>query len=785
MKRRTLSRAGVRRGLKGLAMGTAATGLALWSIGGSVQATAAPPTASNHNPQWFVQALVYKGNNTSQTWTLSTFQRFAKEGITGVEVNLDWAAIEPKPGVFNFTVLQKYLQYCQETHLKLIPIFWEYIPWYTDTPGWLPGGTELTNTGAPASEPAFWSARANQAYFTFVGKTVAALTKSPAFGGAYIDYGWNDAGYGPTTSGFAGYAPQDVAMFHHWLAQNYSSITALNSALGTKYQSFAAVPAFAPGQANFSVYQRFRFWSYQTLLGQTLAVARKATTKPLLIYWGGGISDVGMLANPPDVLFKLAKQYHAIVNLDNADHTSFASLFGYLSQSYQVPLLEEWSPTEGTHTQLAHWMGHYPLEGAYRYGFDYFMYGGTGQQPPFFANTYPSYLAWHSALAQVRGAQPQFSTGIMLGYDQLLHNNTGAGLNGDTFKLADYLRSVRPAANIFTDLSVLNGAVSLSRFHTIVDWNSDLDSPNLNPHLLAALKAFKAHGGTILPGPSYANAYPAAPQSPLYSGVTGGITVVPQPDGRYTVQTVLGQPALVSQLGVSGTSPWVQNLYFQAPPSLVPSTQPNVQIKVTYANNQTNGFYLQYDSSDKTAPVNGAYATAYPVGTQAPVKVTNTGKYLTATFDLTNAVFQGAENGGADFRILVEKPGLAVSSVTVTAGSASGTYTPKQAPTVSALPPAVVVKPNSPQVEAYYSAGYGKVWLVASDIGTSPFSGTISIPPSVLAQVLPGYKSGGSGASGSVAVKSLLGKWQAAGATTWKVDIASGGLAVLQIQRGN
>ena len=97
----------------------------------------------------------------------------------------------------------------------------------------------------------------------------------------------------------------------------------------------------------------------------------------------------------------------------------------------------------------------------------------------------------------------------------------------------------------------------------------------------------------------------------------------------------------------------------------------------------------------------------------------------------------------------------------------------------------MVVKPNSSGVEAYYSAGYGKVWLVASNIGTTPFSGTISIPPSILSQVLPGYKSGGSGASGSVAVKSLLGKWQSAGATTWKIDIPSGQLAVLQIQRGN
>ncbi len=768
MKRRRMSRVGIRQGVKGLVIGTVATGLALGSTGAGVQATSSSTNATNHKPQWLVQALVTKKNGSP--WTLSTFQRFAKEGITGVEVNLNWGAIEPKPGVFNFTILQKYLQYCQETHLKLIPIFWEYILWqnYKDTPAWLPGGTEITSSGAPAVEPAFWSQRAFSDYSGFVSKTVSTLSRSSAFGGAYIGYGWNDAGYGPTVSGIAGYAPQDVAMFHHWLAQNYASIAAFNTALGTNYSSFEAVPAFVPGQKHFSIYQKFRLWSYDTLLGRVLGLARKATSKPLYIYWGGGITSAGMLGNLPDSVFQLAQRYHAVVNIDNASHTSFATLFGYLSQSYHVPLLEEWSPTQGTPTQFVQWLGHYPLEGAYRDGVDYFLYGGTGNQPWFFANTYPNYLAWHSALAQVRGSQPQYSVGIMLGYDQILHNNFASGLNGDTVQLANYLRAERPAANVFTDLSVLNGAVSLSRFHTIIDWNGDLETPNLNPRLLAALKAFKAHGGTIVPGPLYASA--------------NAFTAFNVPDGQYALQTVLGQLALVSQPGTGKAPSYAQNLYFQVPPSLVSTTQPDVQIKVTYANNQSNAFFVQYDSSNTAAPVKGAYAPAYPAGTSTPVTVTSAGQYQTATFDLANALFQGAQNGGADFRIAVQKPGLAISSVTVIAGGASATFTPKQLSAVPTVSPAVVVTPNAPKVEAYFSAGYGKVWLVASNIGSNAFSGTISIPYSILAQVLPGYKGRGTGASGSIVAKSLLGKWQSAGGASWKIDIGSGGLAVLQIQ---
>ena len=301
MKQREISglRAGPR--IKGLMVGTVAMGLALGATAAGVQADAVSTNANRHNPQWLVQILPDKGNNPNQPWTLSTFQKLASEGVTGVEINLYWAWIEPGPGQFDWTTLQKYLQYCQETHLKLIPIFWEYINGTGGTrpPAWLPGGPEITSTGAAAGQPAFWSKRAFDAYAAYVTQTLTMMSKSPAFGGAYIDYGRLDSGLGPDPGvpGIAGYAPQDIAMFRTWLAQRYESITAFNQANGTDYVSFAAVPAFVPGQSHFSIYEQFRTWSFQTLLGRMLDLARKVTSAPLYVYYGGGMSNVGQFAN--------------------------------------------------------------------------------------------------------------------------------------------------------------------------------------------------------------------------------------------------------------------------------------------------------------------------------------------------------------------------------------------------------------------------------------------------------------------------------------------------------
>lgn len=774
-----------------------------WSLLGMVGAQAADPhpgagvasgAAQHAHPQWLVQLTYTNGGPFGTTgiigtaqgrpWTLADFQKLAQDGVTGVEMNMDWQAMEPSPGVFDFSQVERYAEECHQAGLTFIPIFWESMWHPGNPPTWLHYTVEQDNAGRPdiwpitvyvgpgpapsGAIPAMWSQRAFSAYQNFVVHAFQALSRVPGFGGGYVDYGWLDAVYGPDPagSGFEGYAPPDVAKFHTWLAQRYGTVAALNQALGTAYAAFSDVPAFTPGQPHFSLYQKFRAWSYETILSALYRSIRKVSQKPIYLYFGGNMSTAGTFMNLPDTDFLLAQKYGGIINLDTAGHTGYAALFGYLSQAYHVPVLYEWTPIEPPSQDvklLAQWMGNVPLEGRDGDGVDYFADLGHGHQFDFYPVTFPGYLAWRKPLTTaLRGAQPDYPVGIMLGYDQVTNNDQGYGVTGGLGLLGSYFRSARPAADLFTDRSVLNGAVALSQFHTIIDWNGDLTAPHLNPKLEADLRAFQADGGVIIPGPLEAN--------------PNAFTVIDQPDGPYTVETVLGQPALVSEVGVSGPGAYHQYLYFKVPSTLVSPTQRDVSVQVTYAMNQSNAFFLQYDSTNTSAPVNGAYATAYPVGTDGPVTVTNTGQYQTATFQLTNADFVGGENGGADFRIAVENAGLAVSKVTVSAGGSTATFTPNEL-NMPAVPAAVRVSPNDESVNAFLSAGQGKVWLVVSNFGSQAFSGAIHIPESELNQILPSH-------AAPLTTKNLLGTFTAAGTARWDLSLPSGGLAVLEIKPG-
>lgn len=435
-------------------------------------------------------------------WTSTTFQYLASLGLTGVELNMSWDLVEPEQNQFDLSLLRAYAQDAAQAGMVLIPIFWESV-WPGNNPSWLDAPPELTSTGATAAEPAFWSATAYNAYAAYVTTVVRDLSGLPGYGGAYIDYGWLDAMWGPPPAGggIAGYAQVDIEAWQNWLAARYHTIGQLNRVLGSSYSSFSAVPAFTPGQADFYLYEQFRIASYPILMSHLLAQVRHVTSKPLFIYFGGDMDDAAVLGNMPDQLFSLAKEFGAYVTLDDADHTPLADLFGYLSQAYGVPLLNEWTPGPGTPTEVAWWLGHYTLEGTYRLGEDYFIYEGSGHEPSFFDGTFSLYLSLHSSVAQVSGSLPTSSVGIMVGYDQVSQGLQTEGIPAGETPLAEYLDTVRPGAEVFTDQAVLDGAVRLSSFKEIVDWSDDLTTTGLSPALVQALARYQAQGGKIVEAP--------------------------------------------------------------------------------------------------------------------------------------------------------------------------------------------------------------------------------------------------------------------------------------------
>lgn len=124
-------------------------------------------------------------------------------------------------------------------------------------------------------------------------------------------------------------------------------------------------------------------------------------------------------------------------------------------------------------------------------------------------------------------------------------------------------------------------------------------------------------------------------------GVTEPVTVAGM-SGRETVQVVPGD----------------LNMYFVIEPGIAFGGMYQATFTVQYADTGSNGWVLQYDSANTSAPVDGAYATA------ASVTNGNTGQWKVLTATVTDARFAGRENGGADFRIASASP-VTVHSVTL------------------------------------------------------------------------------------------------------------------------
>jgi hypothetical protein len=87
--------------------------------------------------------------------------------------------------------------------IKLIPIFWQSV-WGGNPASWIQDD-EVTSTGSRSQLPAWWDMPEQQAYFSYVTHTVAHLDGRAGFGGAFLDYGWLDAMWGPPPPGGSEY----------------------------------------------------------------------------------------------------------------------------------------------------------------------------------------------------------------------------------------------------------------------------------------------------------------------------------------------------------------------------------------------------------------------------------------------------------------------------------------------------------------------------------------------------------------------------------------------------
>ena len=280
--------------LRRLALAIALT-VAVVLVGG-FQAPMARAASSPTTPIWSTQ-LDFDNNGTP--WSESFFAGLAADGLTTAELNMPWGTIEPSAGTFSFSEWDTELANASAAGIQLIPIFWQAgwggspAPWITDF--------EEGSGGAQGQAPDWWNPTEQSEYFTYVEDTIQnAIAQPGGYGGAILDYGYLDAMWDLGGAG-GGYTADDISEFQNaFLPQTYGTIATFNSANGTSYSAFSQVPAAAPGQALFGVFQAFRAWSVQQTYGQLTADVRNITAStPLYYYFGGGFGNATVLRQQP------------------------------------------------------------------------------------------------------------------------------------------------------------------------------------------------------------------------------------------------------------------------------------------------------------------------------------------------------------------------------------------------------------------------------------------------------------------------------------------------------
>ena len=452
--------------------------------------------SSPTTPIWSTQ-LDFDNNGTP--WSESFFAGLASDGLTTAELNMPWGTIEPQPGTFSFTEWDTELANASAAGIQLIPIFWQ-AGWGGSPAPWI-NDFEVGSGGAQGQAPEWWDPTEQSEYFTYVEDTIQNAVSQPGgYGGAILNYGYLDAQWDLGGAG-GGYAADDISEFQNtYLPQAYGTIATFNSDNGTSYGSFSQVPAAAPGQALFGVFQAFRAWSVKTTYGQLTADVRSITAStPLYYYFGGGFGNATSYANNPDTFFQLAKQYNVTVIDDDASSQGLTLTFGSLARAYGVKVAQEWTAPPDN-SQLAakavSWISLYAMGLPDGGGEDFFIHDGTQKDTVGF----PIYTSWLPELKGLSGTYPQQPAAVYIDFSQGYGNTSGGSLGNVENEIANLWLNYQAGFAVVTSQEVNNGAVSLSKFKAVLPLNG-VDSN---------LTAYKSAGGTVLTEPEQLTQYTTA-----------------------------------------------------------------------------------------------------------------------------------------------------------------------------------------------------------------------------------------------------------------------------------
>jgi hypothetical protein len=157
---------------------------------------------------------------------------------------------------------------------------------------------------------------------------------------------------------------------------------------------------------------------------------------------------------------------------------------------------------------------------------------------------------------------------------------------------------------------------------------------------------------------------PAWPKGPLTGaseisvhadGEGTGLSLVAAEDGKVTLEPGGNRPAWYSRPEAAHSG----YIYFRVDDSFKWAAFMRASLEVEYLDLARGTLRVEFDGSDPTAPLDGAYTPSRKTA------LVGDGDWKRAVFELEGARFLNSQNGGADFRLVAEAPGVAVRRLTL------------------------------------------------------------------------------------------------------------------------
>jgi hypothetical protein len=135
-----------------------------------------------------------------------------------------------------------------------------------------------------------------------------------------------------------------------------------------------------------------------------------------------------------------------------------------------------------------------------------------------------------------------------------------------------------------------------------------------------------------------------------------GLVLVEAEDGKTVVREMQGRKGWFAKPFRAGE---VVYIYFRLDDSVKPDDVMDATVEVEYFDIASGQLSVEFDGSDKNAPVNGAYSGS------EKVPLIGDKRLKTATFKLAAARFLNSQNAGADLRIVAQSTEFGLTRITL------------------------------------------------------------------------------------------------------------------------